>query len=692
MEEEIAPIPRAQSDTRRRHRRRRVEPPILSSDRRETARVGAMVNAACSRVLAARGSSAARLKATFDCLVETLELLGAPIDLDPNKFERQSIDLRRATLEAMRQNLPARKASRPVGLDRRIAFLGDLVSLNDDEREVFGFLARYILLPEYRVFRDFLFPFDNRHDGIDPHAMSLAMGMDVARLRRVIDPGGRLVRIGLLEEQDSYEFALPNRIKRFLQTNASSLARMRAVLLPMAAPPTLTMEDFAHLSEPVDDALALFRDAAATGARANILFYGVPGTGKTELARLLAAKAGVPAVEVGNADEEGDEPSRHERLAHLRLCRGLSVGESRAILVIDEAEDLFVPQGMQSSSKLWLNRMVEDGEGVHVWIVNSLCALGEPVIRRMDFALRFTTPSEAVQARIARRVLSRKRHRPSDRLVKDFAALKTSPAILDSAFRTSRRVGADDNRTLRIANDLARASGRHAQSHRSEPKAFDPLLSRADYDLLRLSERLAASDDPWSLLLHGVPGTGKSAFARFISDRSGRDLIIRTGSELLGPYVGQTEQSIASAFEEALEGDAILLIDEADDFMLNREMVQHSWESSMVNEMLRQMDGGRTRFIATTNRAGILDNATARRFSLAVEFKPMTTEQVRAMFMATFGGEAPARLDAIGPLTPGDFAQLARRAKLLEVGDALTICRWLEQAAADRGHGVRAGF
>jgi SpoVK/Ycf46/Vps4 family AAA+-type ATPase len=243
-----------------------------------------------------------------------------------------------------------------------------------------------------------------------------------------------------------------------------------------------------------------------------------------------------------------------------------------------------------------------------------------------------------------------------------------------------------------MARDLAKATGRCARSHRTGTTAFDPGLSRADHDLQRLGDQLAASDEPWSLLLHGLSGTGKSAFAQFVADRSGRDLIVRTGSELLGAYVGQTEQAIASAFEEALDCDGILLIDEADDFMFDRSRARQSWETSMVNEMLRQMDGNTTRFVATTNRPGDLDPATARRFSLAVEFMPLSIGQACNMFMATFGLEAPLRLRSIGALTPGDFDQVHRRARLLQVADPGTICCWLALAAADRGAGFRVGF
>ena len=55
-----------------------------------------------------------------------------------------------------------------------------------------------------------------------------------------------------------------------------------------------------------------------------------------------------------------------------------------------------------------------------------------------------------------------------------------------------------------------------------------------------------------------------------------------------------------------------LLIDEADSFLTDRSRARQQWEASMVNEMLRQMDAGRVRFIATPNRAELLDAWEAR--------------------------------------------------------------------------------
>ena len=81
----------------------------------------------------------------------------------------------------------------------------------------------------------------------------------------------------------------------------------------------------------------------------NILLYGPPGTGKTSFAATLAARVGARLRPVAEADEDGDEPHRHERLAGLRLAQRLAAPRN-TLLLFDEAEDLFVSRSTADST------------------------------------------------------------------------------------------------------------------------------------------------------------------------------------------------------------------------------------------------------------------------------------------------------------------------------------------------------
>ncbi len=109
----------------------------------------------------------------------------------------------------------------------------------------------------------------------------------------------------------------------------------------------------------------------------------------------------------------------------------------------------------------------------------------------------------------------------------------------------------------------------------------------------------------------------------------------------------------------------MLLIDEADSFLYRREAGQRSWEVSQVNEMLVQLEHLRTPFVATTNLADKLDAATQRRFTMRATFRSMTTDQARKLFHAHFGQVWPAEWPVHEGQTPGDYAVVAHRARLL---------------------------
>ena len=134
------------------------------------------------------------------------------------------------------------------------------------------------------------------------------------------------------------------------------------------------------------------------------------------------------------------------------------------------------------------------------------------------------------------------------------------------------------------------------------------------------------------LCLHGYPGTGKTDFAGFLAKQLDRPLLVKSASDLLNMFVGGTEKRVAAMFREAQESHSILLLDEADTFLHARNVGdQRSWEISMVNEMLVQMERFEGLFIATSNRFETMDTAVMRRFDLKVRFDWLSTSQLLAL-------------------------------------------------------------
>ena len=162
------------------------------------------------------------------------------------------------------------------------------------------------------------------------------------------------------------------------------------------------------------------------------------------------------------------------------------------------------------------------------------------------------------------------------------------------------------------------------------PELYDPKFINADADLESVAAGLMRAKSG-RLCLYGPPGTGKTAYARWLAEQMEVPLIVKRASDLMSKWVGENEKNIARAFREAEQEGAVLLIDEVDGFLQDRRDAQRSWEVTLVNEMLTQMESFSGVFVASTNLMQGLDQAALRRFDLKVKFDFLKSQQAEEL-------------------------------------------------------------
>ena len=348
------------------------------------------------------------------------------------------------------------------------------------------------------------------------------------------------------------------------------------------------------------------------------------------------------------------------------------------MLLFDEMEDLLGGDELMWSSgpgklraggsKVFLNRVLEETPVPVLWTTNAADHTSAAILRRMIYALEMPRPGARVRTRIWSRHLARYGIHVAQEGIHSLARdYETTPAVAAAAARAAHLAGRDDIDAVRQGVASLSRLLYTQRPPQSEPTLYDVDLVHADTDLQQLAERLANRGKyRCSLCLQGPPGTGKSAYARHLAERMGLELVQKRASDLMSKWVGQTEQRIAAAFQEAREQELFLVFDEAESLLSDRRFAQRSWEVTQVNEMLTWMESHPLPFACTTNYQEHMDPATLRRFDFKIAFDFLAPEQVQTAFRTYFGLEPTDELKTVGGLTPGDFAVVRRKADVLD--------------------------
>jgi SpoVK/Ycf46/Vps4 family AAA+-type ATPase len=535
--------------------------------------------------------------------------------------------------------------------------------------------------------------------------VSIATGLKTDEVRKMTGDNSNLVKCGILEE---YKFStdVPDLDKeafnilsgfddisyaeKYCHKDSGTVFKLNSFNMPA-------------------ESISIIKSLLLSNDRCNILLYGSAGTGKTEFARSVVADCNLSAYFI----QYGANGQTSERRFALKVTSEVAV-KNKCVVIVDEA-DCFINSRimffthMETTEKGWLNNFIDSSKAKIIWIANHTGLMEESVMRRFSYSLQFKPFTRRERQNIWLSLV--KNHPLKQYFTPEFissisSSYSLNPAEISMALDVLiKAIPPDQTDCILISRMLEEMFVQRMKLKGLRNKKMIP-LSEQTYDVSVLNtdidtkiiveavkqfvvfqndiggaadsgneskyQNIPVRNANLNLLFWGMPGTGKTEFAKYLSVQAGLDLMIKRASDLLSPWIGATEQNISSVFEEAEREGAILFIDEADSFFYSRESAYRSWEISQTNEMLTQMENHKGILICCTNLLANLDCAAMRRFQWKIEFKPLLPEGKLKCYMEYFANnndgknkdkhyrqilvaDQAQRIMKIENLTPGDI-------------------------------------
>jgi len=643
-----------------------------------------------------------------------LRTAGIPVPEDTLDFDPKALLVCLRTQLAITEKV-APKAPKTATLTKNVAWLAKTLGLDLVEADIVLFLAlAHHATPLGKAVE--------KLGALKTHeihsVIATATGHPFDKVSQALRHTGKLIRSSLttLDLGSKWNFdakiSLLSGIADQLALDHLDQSEMFLSNFRRSGPPVLSLEDYPHLVADLQVMAVYLRRALDTGQKGvNVLLWGPPGTGKTELAKAMAGYLGAPLYEIAVEDRNGNIHKGEARLGAFALAQGVLGGDMRSLVLFDEIEDVFKagedregPGGLsnQSGRKGWINRVLQENPVPAFWVTNSRWVLDPAYRRRFDLVLEVGVPPRSVRAKILNLYIAAL---PVTASWKALAAEHEglSPAAVERAAKVARVVlearpelVADDVVGRVVENALvAQGAPRRPRMALMSPTIYKPDILNADRDLEAICSGLQRTGSG-RLCLYGPPGTGKTAFGHHLAEVLDQPLLLKRASDLQSKWLGETEQNIARMFEEASADNAVLLLDEADSFLQDRRGAERSWEVSQVNEMLTQLESFSGIFVASTNLMDRLDQASLRRFDLKIRFGYLGGPKAVTMFRDSLGllglpsnPVAEGQVASLTNLTPGDFAAALRQARLAGATTAEEFAGMLVAECAIKDGGPR---
>lgn len=446
-----------------------------------------------------------------------------------------------------------------------------------------------------------------------------------------------------------------------------------------------------------------------------VLLYGLPGTGKTLIAKALAAESGASFYPILGPEIM----SRYYGQSEERLREIFQEAEenSPSIIFLDEIDSI-APSRDSDSGELerrvvaqlltLMDGLSGRGEVIVIGATNRENSV-DPALRRpgrfdreielgvpsrkgrrdiLDIHLRGMPLTEDVdidalaavtQGFVGADLASLAREAAMKRLRKKMPELELDKPIPMHALE-DLKVDMDD--FLTALNDIEPSGMREVMVEipkvtwadvggledvkRDIEEVFIPSESPRAYERLGIKPAKG-------ILFYGPPGTGKTLIAKAVANRSGANFISVNGPEIMSKWLGESEKAIRQIFRRAKQmAPCIIFFDELDSIAGVRGREGNAASERVVNQLLTSMDGVESlknvTVMAATNRPDMIDPALLRpgRFDKMVLIGlPDLQSRVRIL-------EIHSRRM---PLLNVDLVEIADRTKGFVGADLESLCR-----------------
>jgi SpoVK/Ycf46/Vps4 family AAA+-type ATPase len=616
-------------------------------------------------------------------------------------------------LNFLKKRVPFKSSKQLV---KNIDRLSELITLTHYEKEILEFV---ILLKQYDILSNAIGLLGgNLNTSRSKRILSVLLDIPIEQVNDTFATHSTFSRSALLLLSTEEDYSLNAKLRLINYEFADNMLNLDEDITEMIKDSvrlsdkgTLDINDYDYLKNDLE-ILMPFLDKALENQQkgVNILLYGLPGTGKTELSKTISNILGTKLYEISYADSEGNPIEGEARLRLYKTAQALFFS-NRVILMYDEAEDVFesyeggffmLPK--QQSDKAWINKILETNNVPTIWITNNISSIDNAIIRRFDISIELPIPSKKKRIEIIKKHSNNILNEENIEQLSEHENI--APALISTAVKVTKNLPESEKSKalLQLINNALKAQGFEEVIKTGQevlPKNYQLDFINTNTNLEELVEGIKSNESA-RVCFYGASGTGKSAFAKHISKMLEKPFIIKSGSSLISKWVGETEKNIAHAFKEATEEEAILIFDEVDGFLAERGQAKVNWEVTQVNEMLVQMEKFNGIFIAPTNLIDHLDQASLRRFDLKLEFKTLKPEQLEKIFISyckELKIETPThqelhQIKSLKNLSPGDFATISRQSRFRKIDSALAFIQRLkeEQRLKKLENGASMGF